>query len=116
MQPSPNILFILHAIGKDIVEMNRRFLTSIVKCLEFCGRQGLALRGHKDDATVAEKRDQVLQEHLEICSKKALYISKTTQNKLLECIRQYVQNQIIDEIRAQSIGLKFSVQADKLLI
>ena len=34
-------------------------------------------------------------------------------NELLECIRQYVQDQIIDEIKAQSIGPKFSVQADE---
>ena len=47
-----------------------------------------------------------------MCSKKASYISKTTQNELLECIRQYVQDQIIAEIKAQSIGPKFSVHAD----
>ena len=49
-----------------------------------------------------------------MCSKKASYISKTTPNELLECIRQYVQDQIIDEIKAQSIGPKFNVQADEV--
>ena len=72
--------------GKEIVEQNRRFLTSIVMCLELCGRQGLALRDLRDDSTAPDKRqqgnfkgplnfhvdagDQVLQEHLEMCSKK----------------------------------------------
>ena len=56
----------------------------------------------------------MLQEHLEMCSKKVSFISKTTQNELLECIRQYVQDQIIDEIKAQSIHPKFSVQADEV--
>ena len=45
---------------------------------------------------------------------KASYISKATQNDLLECIRQYVEDQIIDEIKAKSIGPKFSVQADEV--
>ena len=58
MQPSSKISFILCMTGKEIVEKNRRFLTSIVKCLEFCGRQGLALRGHRDDSTAPDKRQQ----------------------------------------------------------
>ena len=45
---------------------------------------------------------------------KASYISNTTQNELLECIRQYVQDQVIDEIKAQSIGPKFSAQAGEV--
>ena len=28
----------------------RAFLTSIIKCIELCGRQGIGLRGHRDDA------------------------------------------------------------------
>ena len=129
IQPSSKISFILCTTGKEIVEKNGRFLTSIVKCLEFCGRKGLALRGHRDDDLAApDKRqqgnltglldicvnagDQVLQEHLEMCSKKVSYIPKTKQNELLESTRHYVQDQIIDEIKAQSIGPKFSVQAD----
>ena len=56
----------------------------------------------------------MLQEHVEMCSKKASYISKTTQNELLECIKQYVQDQIIDVVKAQSIGPKFSVYTDEI--
>ena len=67
------------------MKKNRRSLTSILKCQEFCGRQGLALRGHRDDSKAPDKRqqrnfkgllnfcvdagDQVLQEHIEMCSK-----------------------------------------------
>ena len=32
-------------------QLSRVFLTSIIKCLEFCGRQGIARRGHRDDST-----------------------------------------------------------------
>ena len=103
-----------------------------MKCLEFCGMQGLACRGLRDDSTAPDKRqqgtfkglldfrvdagDQVLQEHLEMCSKKAPYISKTTPNELLECIRCYVQDQIIDEIKAQSVGQISVSKQMKLLI
>ena len=58
MQPSSKLSFIHCTTGKEIVEKNRRFLTSIVKCLEFCGRQGLALRGHRDDSTAPGIRQQ----------------------------------------------------------
>ena len=66
-----------------------------MKCLEFCERQGLALRGHGYNSTIPDRRqqgnikgvldfcvdadDQVLQEHLEMCSKNAYCISKATQ-------------------------------------
>ncbi|KAM4556275.1 uncharacterized protein V3H82_016160 [Fundulus diaphanus] len=33
------------------VTENRLFLSSVVKCIELCGRQGFALRGHQDDPT-----------------------------------------------------------------
>ena len=93
MQSSSEISFILCTSGREIVETNRRFLTSIMKCLEFCQKQRLALRGNRDDSTAPDKRqqenfkslldfcvnagDQLLQEHLEMCSKKASHLSKT---------------------------------------
>ena len=33
------------------VRTNREVLRNLIKCLEFCGRQGIALRGHRDDDT-----------------------------------------------------------------
>ena len=36
-------------IAKQMAK-NRIFLTSIIKCIELCGRQGIGLRGHGDDA------------------------------------------------------------------
>ena len=93
---------------------NRTFLTSILKCVELCGRNGLALRGHMDDATNTDKTHQgnfknlldfridagdiALKEHLETSRKNASYISKTTQNQLLDCVKEYVEAVIISEI------------------
>ena len=53
--------------------------------------------------------------HLEVCGQNASYISKkTTENQLLNCIQEYIQEQIIDEIKSQAIGAKFNIQADEV--
>ena len=66
---------------------NRSVLTSIIKCLEMCGWQGIALRGHRDDSTSTdinkgkfrpivdlriESGDIVLKEYLAMCNKMLL--------------------------------------------
>ena len=53
-------------------------------------------------------------EHLETCGKNASYISKTTQNELLECIKEYIHDIIVDEISSQEIGSKYGMQADEV--
>ena len=58
--------------------------------------------------------DIYLKEHLETCAKNASYISKTTQNELLECIKEYIHNIIVDEISSQEIGSKYGIQADEV--
>ena len=45
---------------------------------------------------------------------KSIIHLQTTQKKFIECIRQCVQDQIIDEIKAQPTGPKSSVQADEV--
>ena len=68
--------------------LNRVFLTSIIKCLEFCGRQGIVLRGHRDYSTSESSNqgnfkalldlridaDIALDQHLKTCAKYATYI------------------------------------------
>lgn len=82
---------------------NRQILYSIVKSIIFCGRQRIALMGHRDDDTEkcssfnhgnfkellrfrSNAGDEILQNHLASCAKNATYTSKTTQNELL-CIK-----------------------------
>ena len=95
-KPEVHIDNVMAQCTKEVIEKNRKFLTSIIKCVEWCGRNGLALRGHQDDATIKDKTHQgnfknlldfridagdiALKEHLETASKNASYISKTTQN------------------------------------
>ena len=130
MKPDDRIDNIMSKHVIDIVQKNRKFLTSIIKCIELFGRNGMALRGHRDDSTTFDKshqgnfkslldfqvdaRDIHLKEHLETCARNASYISKTTQNQLLECIKEYVQDVIVTEICSQEIGAKFSIQADEV--
>lgn len=42
---------IVNVATQEQVAKNRAILTSIIKCVEFCGRHGIALRGHRDDST-----------------------------------------------------------------
>ena len=129
-KPSSQISFMLSSSEKDIVKKNQEFLTSIIKCVEFCGRQGLALKGHRDDSTTVDKKhqgnfrslldfridagDKVLEEHLAKDPKNASYISKTTQKELLDCVKKYILDEIIKEIKEQPVGPMFSIQADEV--
>ena len=80
-----------------------------------CGRQGIALRGHRDDASSDDLNqgnfkalvqfridagDVGLDAHLKECSKRSTYTSKTTQNELLVCTGEILQRKIIAEIHS----------------
>ena len=100
-----------------------------MKCLEFCGRQGIALRGHRDDETRSsfnkgnfrallalrvDAGDKVLEHHLDTCAKNATYTSKTTQNDLLLCVKQFIQTKLINEVKNQAIGAYYGFQCDEV--
>ncbi len=42
----------LHNTRYSQVQENRAFLSKIVKTIIFCDRQGIALRGHRDDGMI----------------------------------------------------------------
>lgn len=104
-KPQCRVDQILSHGATQIVDRNREFLESIIRCLEFCGRQGIALRGQRDDGnplpdteestnvgnfkaliTLVSRTDEDLMKHLQTCPKTASYISKTTQSDLLHSI------------------------------
>jgi hypothetical protein len=112
---------------KQIAE-NRTFLASIIKCILFCGRQGIPLRGHRDDGKeeITEKNqgnfkallnfrinsgDDVLGSHMEKCNKNASYISKTSQNELLDCVKEFIQREIIQDVKQFSF---YGIEADEV--
>ena len=89
----------------DRIACNVKKLSSIVKTIVFCGRQNIALRGHRDNATNLESDatenhenfcallhfrieagDTTLGDHLETASRNATYTSLITQNQLIQII------------------------------
>lgn len=110
-------------------EKNVATLNSIIKCLEFCGRQGIPFRGHRDDSTSCslnkgnfnalldmriDAGDEILKRHLLEGPTNASYISKTTQNDLLECIGSFIQSHIVSEIKNQEGHSYFAIEADEI--
>eukprot|EP00117_Sycon_ciliatum_P049422 scpid66255/ scgid1791/ len=93
-KPAARIDCQLSSITQQRMEKNRKVIGSITKCLELCGRQGIVLRGHRDDSTAEDEfhkgklkavinfrvssGDTVLEEHLASCGRNATYISKTS--------------------------------------
>ena len=122
---------IVNKISKQNVEQyqkNRDYLISIVKCLVYCGRQGIALRGHRDDDTsngnkgnfkqlielCADLGVEAINEHFRMSKKNATYISKTSQNELLSCILEYIQAQIVKDVAEQSVPSVYGISADEV--
>ena len=102
---------------KKEVEENRKILAPIIDIVILLGRLGLAFRGHMDDSqfhpNVGEYSsdgvgnfvevlnyrvrggDLVLENHLRTCSKNASYISKTSQNELINCCGNYIKDILV---------------------
>ena len=95
----------------------------------FYGRQGIALRGHRDDWKHVDEHshanrsnfvallhfkmqsgDKVLADHLASCGRSSLYTSKTTQNELIGICGSIIRSTIVSRIQAARI---FSVMADE---
>lgn len=101
----------------EIVARNRQVLESVIKCLEFCERQALSVRGHRDDGLpgffdgnignfksllhLVSLSDHSLKNHLEAYKKNTSYTSKTTQNGLLDCMKDFIQQSIVEEVKSQ---------------
>lgn len=118
-EPTLAVHNILDEKAKNIIENNRKVIESLMRIVAFCGKQGIALRGHRDDKITwmedEEKRasnegnfielvrfraetDQVLLKHLENAPKNAKYTSKTIQNELIDVIGKAICNEIIEEV------------------
>ena len=103
------------------ISLNRQKLHSIFKTIVFCGRQNIALRGHRDDATDIERDvddlenhgnfrallnfrvdagDNVLAEHLATAPRNATYTSKTIQNQMINIVADQVRSKIVGNIKA----------------
>ena len=102
--------------------MYRQKLKSIVKCIFFCGKQGIALRGNVEDGSLnsgnflellnfhVEVSDKVLQKHLQSVPHNATYKSASIQNELISIIGEWIQKKII--LYLQQCPGVFSILAD----
>lgn len=106
------------------IEENRQRLIPIIKTIIFCGRQGLSLRGHRDDKKIhsllepdgecagenfgnflellrfrVDAGDVKLRNHLESAAGNALFTSKTIQNELIDCCKEEIQSTIIKRVK-----------------
>ena len=58
--------------------------------------------------------DKIFENHLNSCSKTATYISKTAQNELLLCIKDFSQSKIVKEVKNQSMGPLYGIMVDEV--
>lgn len=129
---------LLDPVREAELKRNRNALKSILSVLVLCGRQGLSLRGHRDDGAVdvedlstpsvhnegnfrallinrIEAGDEALLDHLKHNSKRNTYISKSSQNVLLQLLGNHILSKIVDDIRSQpGSRVFFSVIADEV--
>ncbi|CAN7943646.1 unnamed protein product, partial [Ixodes hexagonus] len=109
-------------------QTNRKRLMSIIEVLLFCGRQGIALRGHRDAGPLTledplendgdfralvrlkiRSGDDLLRDHLETAPGNATYLSPQIQNEILVARSTLVQQTIVSRVNSAKC---FSLFAD----
>ena len=114
------------------ISTNRQKLSSIMKTILFCGRQNIALHGHRDSALDIKRDvddsqnhgnfvallnfridvgDSVLEQHLSTAARNATYTSNTIQNQIISILADQVIQSIISRVKAAKW---FSVIADEV--
>ena len=124
--PLRNVATMLNKAHEEQVSRNAQVIKSLLKCVSFCGKQGLSFRGHRDDSTALDasnmgnfielvrfraENDDVLRTYLETSPRNALYTSKTIQNETIDVIGSAIEDQIIEKIQAAKF---FTVLADEV--
>ena len=113
-RPAATITSQLDAKKKQKIAENRRIVELIIQALEFCGKQGIGLRGTAETLTTDTNpgnflalvkllswHDDVLKRHLDAPRlRNATYLSVKIENDMLKIIaRNYVLKDLVDEIR-----------------
>ena len=107
------------------VTQNQEKLPSILKTIIFCGKQNIALRGHREGGGTGQNPgnflalldfrvdsgDTILANHFKECPRNAQYKSPTIQNELIACTGEWIRNHIIQEVIEARF---FSVCADEV--
>ena len=128
--PCQAIHTLLDSEAKRMMESNQKVIESLLKIVLLCGKQGLALRGHRDDTINWEdedgssndgnfvqlvrfraETDPILANHLSKSPRNALYTSKTIQNELVGVIGDSIRRDIVEEVKKARF---YSVIADEV--
>lgn len=128
--PSQTVDTALNREARHIMESNQKVLESLLKVVMLCGKQGLSLRGHRDDKVFWEvdsgdsnegnfiqlvrfraETDTILANHLSKAPKNALYTSKNIQNDLIALIGNKIRSDILNEVRNAKF---YSIIADEV--
>jgi hypothetical protein len=113
----------------QLIEENRKKLVPIVESVIFLGRQNVPLRGHRDDGQFSFKEtkdnegnfrellkfrvksgDTDLKNHLQNSSCRATYISKTTQNCLINACGEEILSVILKRVKESGV---YSIMFDE---
>lgn len=128
-----NVINLANTAMQNKIAKNRQLLTSVVQTILLCGRQNIALRGHRDDGKLLFTRetstscnqegnfrellrfrvqsgDTVLASHFSAGPGNATMISKTTQNDLIQICGQLLVEKIVAEVKEVKY---FAIQADE---
>ena len=111
--PSQGINTLLDNEAKQIMEANQKVIEALLKIVILCGKQGIALRDHRDDGGEDDscsnegnfvqlirfrvETDTILADHLSKSPKNARYTSKTIQNELVGVVSDSIRTDIIQE-------------------
>jgi len=104
--------------SRELIEQNRRKLSSIIKTIVYCGTHDIALRGKQSDEGNfhdlldfrMDAGDVVLIDHFNTCTSKTKYTSTRIQNELIKVCGTVIQNEIVEKINN---SLAFSILADE---
>lgn len=110
-RPPKNILAQIEREHSNTIKRNRAIIKSVAKCVHYCGRQCIALRGHRDDTTASEDvdrgnflallelrvdaGDEILKNHHATCRATARYSNKIIQNQFIALIGDHMGDSII---------------------
>ena len=114
-----------------VVSRDRQYIASMFHVIEYCDHQGIALRVHRDDGHLFDEFssnrgnfkelimlmsefDKTLKDLIESCARNATYLSKTTQNDLLCCFKDFIQSEIVNDFQNQTEGPFFGISADEV--
>ncbi|XP_029348101.1 uncharacterized protein LOC103308364, partial [Acyrthosiphon pisum] len=119
--PQTEIVNVLNSNRMKTVAENRERLRPIIESILFLGRQNIALRGHRDQGILntstttssvinegnfrellkfrVASGDAILEKHLKTCNSKATYISHTTQENIIDCIKDELLTCILNDVK-----------------